>query len=142
MNNRQDDTSTIYLETFSTITSTFESKERLPEERWLQNEGQAGGTSPDSLHVENEEEQLGTEEINHGLSDDEAKGVNESFTEFDKEIFLEEVREFPCLWDTNVASYKERPTKANAWKELSKIFKDGNHENILTILYCTNCRDL
>ena len=48
------------------------------EDHRLENEGQAGDGSPDSLHVKSEGEQLRTEEINHGQSDGKANGVNES----------------------------------------------------------------
>ena len=41
---------------------------------------------------------------------------------FSKELFLEAVRHFKCLWDTSERSYKERNTKANAWKQLAITF--------------------
>ncbi|CAB4040215.1 Hypothetical predicted protein [Paramuricea clavata] len=43
-------------------------------------------------------------------------------TEFDKEFFIEEVRQLSCLWDTNSSLYKDRTVKSNAWKKLSEIF--------------------
>ena len=47
-------------------------------------------------------------------------------TVLDKEIFIETVRDFRCLWDTNCPAYKERQTKINAWNSLSKMFnQDG-----------------
>ncbi|CAB3989361.1 Hypothetical predicted protein [Paramuricea clavata] len=46
--------------------------------------------------------------------------------EFDKEFFIEEVRQLSCLWDTSSSLYKDRTVKANAWKKLSEIFdRDG-----------------
>ena len=42
---------------------------------------------------------------------------------FDKEAFLEALRAYRCLWDTNNASYKNRTMKINAWRSLSTLFK-------------------
>ena len=45
---------------------------------------------------------------------------------FDKELFIEELRQLGCLWNTSLPSYKDRTVKANAWKKLSQIFdRDG-----------------
>ena len=45
---------------------------------------------------------------------------------FDKGLFLEEVRKFRCLWDVNCESYKIRPVKQNAWLQIAAVFKrDG-----------------
>ena len=47
-------------------------------------------------------------------------------TVFDKELFIEELRQLGCLWNTSLPSYKDRNVKANAWKNLSQIFdRDG-----------------
>ena len=47
-------------------------------------------------------------------------------TVFDKELFIEEIRQLGCLWNTSLPSYKDRTVKANAWKKLSQIFdRDG-----------------
>ena len=52
--------------------------------------------------------------------------VDNSFVEFDVEIFIEEIRQLPCLWNTSLAAYKDRNIKANAWKRLSVMFgKEG-----------------
>ena len=49
--------------------------------------------------------------------------------EFDTEVFIESVREFPCLWNTSLVSYRERNIKANAWKQLSSLFnRDGEYQ--------------
>ena len=46
--------------------------------------------------------------------------------EFDKELFLVEIRKYKCLWDIKSPSYKERNTKANAWMKLAATFgRDG-----------------
>ena len=53
---------------------------------------------------------------------------DERSIEFDKEIFLEELRPFRYLWDINAPSYKERPTKNNGWQMLSQLFnRDGKN---------------
>lgn len=54
--------------------------------------------------------------------------------DFDKEMFLEEVRKYRCLWDINSESYKIRPTKQNAWTRIGAVFnKDGEFNFILNI---------
>ena len=48
--------------------------------------------------------------------------------EFHTEIFIESVRELPCLWNTSLTSYKDRAIKLNAWKQLSSLFnRDGEY---------------
>ena len=42
---------------------------------------------------------------------------------FDKEMFLEALRRYRCLWDTNDPSYKNRTMKVNSWKQLATMFK-------------------
>ena len=45
---------------------------------------------------------------------------------FDKEVFLEEVRKYRCLWDVNSEGYKMRPMKQNAWLQMSAVInRDG-----------------
>ena len=47
--------------------------------------------------------------------------ISES-VEFEKEAFVEAVREMRCLWDLNHPMYKDRTAKQNAWKKLSAMF--------------------
>ncbi|XP_057295971.1 uncharacterized protein LOC130624932 [Hydractinia symbiolongicarpus] len=49
--------------------------------------------------------------------------VESQVTEFDKELFIEEVRKFPCLWNIYSTDYKDRNIKNNAWQELARIFQ-------------------
>lgn len=42
--------------------------------------------------------------------------------QFEKDSFIEAVRELPCLWDVNCPEYKDRNIKNNAWKQLSVMF--------------------
>ena len=47
-------------------------------------------------------------------------------SEFDTEMFIQEIRQLPCIWNTSISSYKDRNVKANAWNTLKTIFnKDG-----------------
>ena len=46
----------------------------------------------------------------------------------DKELFLQTLREYKCLWDTSDSNYKNRNMKLNAWNALSQIFsQEGEH---------------
>ena len=50
--------------------------------------------------------------------------------EFDTGIFIEEIGQFPCLWNTSIAAYKDRNIKANAWNRPSLMFgKEGECSN-------------
>ena len=52
--------------------------------------------------------------------------TTEDQIEYDVEIFIEELQKLECLWNTSLASYKDRNCKINAWQQLCKIFnKDG-----------------
>ena len=49
--------------------------------------------------------------------------------EFDVEMFIEELKNFPCLWNTSLRSYHEKHTKQNSWMVLSDKFgKNGKDE--------------
>ena len=48
--------------------------------------------------------------------------INSRTTEFDTEIFIDLVREEPCLWNTSIRSYKEQGKRRNAWSKISKVF--------------------
>ena len=43
--------------------------------------------------------------------------------ELDKELFLQALRDYTCLWDTSDTNYKNRTMKLNAWKSLSQMFR-------------------
>ena len=46
--------------------------------------------------------------------------------EFDVEVFIEEIKNFPCLWNTSLRSYHEKHTKNNSWIILSeKLERNG-----------------
>ena len=48
---------------------------------------------------------------------------------FDKETFLQALREFKCLWDTSEPNYKDRFMKVNVWSTLPSLF---NQEGMST----------
>ena len=77
------------------------------------------------------------EDYDENACDDESGEVDGYELEFDKETFIEALRQFPSLWDINLASYKDRTVKANAWKCLSTTFrKDGEIFLQLLFIYC------
>ncbi|XP_065069816.1 uncharacterized protein LOC135694869 [Rhopilema esculentum] len=51
--------------------------------------------------------------------------------EFDVEIFIEELKNFPCLWNTSLRSYHEKHTKQNSWMVQSEKF--GKNVDFLKI---------
>ena len=48
---------------------------------------------------------------------------------FDKETFLQAVREFKCLWDTSNSNYINRTVKVNAWNTFSSLFNQEGMSN-------------
>ena len=38
-----------------------------------------------------------------------------------EEKLIEEVREFPCIWDTSSWSYKDQRARENAWKHVAQV---------------------
>ena len=56
----------------------------------------------------------------------DAGNDQQSSINFDKKVFIEEVRKYRCLWDVNSEGYKMQPMKQNAWGQFAKIFnRDG-----------------
>ena len=49
--------------------------------------------------------------------DDQDEGEDDESVvlKFEKEIFLEELRKYRCIWDTNYEHYKDRSMKINSW---------------------------
>ena len=46
--------------------------------------------------------------------------------DFDEEFFVEEIRKYPCIWDTKCRSYIGGTKKQNAWSQLCQLFnKEG-----------------
>ena len=56
------------------------------------------------------------------FNEDQTENVAQETKEFDKEMFLQALRDFKCLWDTSDANYKNTTMKLNAWKSLSLMF--------------------
>jgi hypothetical protein len=76
--------------------------------------------------VNSQEHEVTVEDLQQYIEHEDIRDVLNGSLEFDRELFIEEVKKYRCLWDTNATSYKERSSKANAWKQLSATFKkDG-----------------
>ena len=46
----------------------------------------------------------------------------DSDNDFDEEFFVEEIRKYPCIWDTKCRGYKDGTKKQNAWSQLCRLF--------------------
>ena len=57
-----------------------------------------------------------------GKEGDQLSFTVDSPDPFDKEMFLQALREFKCLWDTSDSNYKNRSMKMNASNFLSNMF--------------------
>ena len=49
------------------------------------------------------------------------------------DMFINEMREYPCIWNTSLRSYHDQIIQKNAWDELSKKFGCPSKE-LLTII--------
>lgn len=57
------------------------------------------------------------------LSEGEEINLNESEpVEFDKETFIDAVKELRSIWDVTHSLYKDRNARTNSWKKLSSMF--------------------
>lgn len=54
--------------------------------------------------------------------------------ELDKELFLQALRDFKCLWDTSDANYKNRTMKLNAWGSLAQMFNQEGKYDISSVI--------
>ena len=81
-------------------------------------------------------------EKNEGIQENNAEPTDNgepTSVEFDKEMFIEEVRKYRCLWDVNSEAYKNRLIKQNAWANIGTVFnKDGEFCVIsyMRIIFC------
>ena len=53
--------------------------------------------------------------------------------DYDVDMFINEMREYPCIWNTSLRSYHDQIIRKNAWDELSKKFGCLDKE-LLTII--------
>ena len=58
---------------------------------------------------------------------------------FDIELFIEEVRKFPAVWNTSHEYYKMPARKKNSWGAMSKIFGKGDFFNYFIYLIQRGC---
>ena len=86
-------------------------------------------------------DKTGLQETNYIASTSIAvNNSNQSSTEFDRELLIEEVRKYRCLWDISSEVYKSKPMKQNAWYKLGQLFnKDGECQFISVIMKQTLC---
>ena len=42
--------------------------------------------------------------------------------DYDVDIFINEMREYPCIWNTSLRSYHDQIIRKNVWDELRKKF--------------------
>lgn len=78
---------------------------------------------------------LKEEETSKTLSTNGSSAV--SVREFDMEMFIEEIRQLPCIWNTYLAAYKDQ-NKTNAWNKLSIMFDKGGNFTPIDFLLCGN----
>ena len=48
--------------------------------------------------------------------------INLSKIDYDVDMFLIKMSEYPCIWDTSLTSYHDQIIRKNIWDELSKKF--------------------
>ena len=96
--------------------------------QFLQLQQQAGSISTtNSLGYQNSESPspgpvFSTETFKGADTNNEVDSDND----FDEEFFVEEIRKYPCIWDTKCRGYKDGTKKQNAWSQLCRLFnKEG-----------------
>ena len=69
---------------------------------------------------------IGNSEVSERLDPKPQENVQENVIEYNAEIFIDLVKEEPCLWNTAFRSYKDQTKKKNAWTNISsKMGKDS-----------------
>ena len=69
---------------------------------------------------------IGNSEVSERLDVEPQENVQENVIEHNAEIFIDLVKEEPCLWNTAFRSYKDQTKKKNAWTNISsKMGKDS-----------------
>ena len=69
---------------------------------------------------------IGNSEVSERLDVEPQENVQENVIEYNAEIFIDLVKEEPCLWNTAFRSYKDQTKKKNAWTSISsKMGKDS-----------------
>ena len=69
---------------------------------------------------------IGNSEVSERLDAEPQENVQENVIEYNAEIFIDLVKEEPCLWNTAFRSYKDQTKKKNAWTNISsKMGKDS-----------------
>ena len=69
---------------------------------------------------------IGNSEVSERLDVEPQENVQENVIEYNAEIFIDLVKEEPCLWNIAFRSYKDQTKKKNAWTNISsKMGKDS-----------------
>ena len=60
--------------------------------------------------------------------------IKSSKKDHDVDVFINEMQEYPCIWNTSLRSYHDQIIRKNAWDELSKKFECPGKELLIIIL--------
>ena len=74
----------------------------------------------DQLRTESEYTKANNENIHSRAVTDEQVGA----TELDTEIFIEIVRQYPCIWNNKLNVYRDQVKKKVAWGKTQTVFSD------------------
>lgn len=58
------------------------------------------------------------------MADHSAAVINEDVS-FDTELFIEEIKKLPCIWDYTCAEYSNRTEKLKAWQYICSQFYEN-----------------
>ena len=60
--------------------------------------------------------------------------IKSSKKDYDVDMFINEMREYSCIWNTSLRSYHDQIIRKSAWDELSKKFGCPGKESLAIIL--------
>ena len=60
--------------------------------------------------------------------------IKSSKKDYDVDMFINEMREYSCIWNTSLRSYHGQIIRKSAWDELSKKFGCSGKESLTIIL--------
>ena len=99
---------------------------------------QAYNSSEDAMITNNRNYFLAISDNSALRSSNQQTSENETSTNTKKswEVeLIDEVRSYPCLWDTTSRSFKETPKKAEAWRRISSTMNiDGIYYTLFVCL--------
>ena len=73
-----------------------------------------------------------------GIAPSTSDAVGEDFVvmKYDVEIFINEMENYPCLWNTSTRSHHVQNMRKVAWEELSKKFGKTGIYNYICYIFC------